>query len=250
MCVCAQGRLELKRCAVGIFISLPPRLVLASLHLGGNLAAAAVICPGLNVPSVGWWQRSSGRCLGCASPSRPRRSTTATPAFPVKPPTRLCSSKSAGTRPRPRLWTLDTNGVERMCRHCFGRSLSSKPMCRDCQRPMDTCLQIHPGQWPPLGSCQTCSGSTSPPPRRLRPSHRHRHSRPWTWTKALGPARDRWNTSASPKSKAKSRASRNTWWNWSRMHSTDCGITWKPRSPPAGRSSRPSCPPDRRWTKP
>ena len=98
----------------------------------------------------GWWQRSAGPCAGCGSLSRSTRSQQPAAAPPVLgPPSddllkrRWAEAKASASNAR-------HVKIERMCTHCFLRTINAKPACRGCQRNLADCARILPGQWPPL----------------------------------------------------------------------------------------------------
>ena len=100
----------------------------------------------------GWWQKSTGACVGCSysSSSTKLPQPTSTPASSV-PLTegvlklRWAEAKASASNPH-------HVKIERMCTFCLLRTVNSKPTCRGCQRALTECARILPGQWPPL-SC-------------------------------------------------------------------------------------------------
>ena len=103
----------------------------------------------------GWWQRSAGPCKGCSpldARAQPRRQGVSKPLETAQVALTPQLLQERWNKARSSALDPSHRRVERVCRHCFSKTLSKTGPCKGCGHPMTNCLQVHPGQWPPLGA--------------------------------------------------------------------------------------------------
>ena len=144
----------------------PPPTLRDALSGTGRL----VDMPWHECKQCGWWQRSAGACKGCSPLGARTQHKRQGPSKPLEAAQVALTPQLLQERwNKARTSALDPSHrrVERLCKHCFSKTLSKTGPCRGCNHPMTNCLQIHPGQWPQPMEVESAAPTTERPLEHL-----------------------------------------------------------------------------------